>query len=601
MLVYFEGHRYPKDLVVPYFTDRDFNEPVVPYMHDKNGYYLEYIGYIFVTSEKYSGPVFILPKLFLAVDVSDPEKRETLLGESGLLPELIFDTDKDDNVLTLSGRETFLPELSLWLFRAMVRFREDCKKEKDHENLEKLYQLTPQDNSRDRDFLSTAIRLIDFLSDHRNLFTQIHKINNSGRAAIDWNKTIRKYPYIKEGKPYYLDLQIKDKAINIDEELIILYYSVLRYLKDKFHFPIMLGDIPYELLSPSEIQRYLDTGVGKRKMRDIKGKYFRDDLRTLWTLLDAFFTFNYSRDDKCPRKEALAVKEFDAVFEKMVDRLIGDTSKLAALKNQKDGKLIDHIYMDKSLIGKDSNIYYIGDSKYYSDSHDIEGVPLYKQFTYARNAIQYNIDQYYIKHKANPNAIRYRDKDTEGYNVTPNFFVRPKIKSDTLDFDTPSFSASGNQPKPNKHFEDRLFDRDTLLLREYEINLIFLIAAYGSYEDHWATSIRTTIREDMLQFLTDTYTFFKIQPKDIPMYSQTGLVGTIPFVRYFHSILAGKAYKEQDDANEIYLAFERTPQGERDSAEVLDEIKYAVEDQAALSHPIELKPNTTNTKHGSMD
>lgn len=601
MLVYFEGHRYPKDLVVPYFTVRDFNEPVVPYMHDKNGYYLEYIGYIFVTSEKYSGPVFILPKLFLAVDVSDPEKRETLLGESGLLPELIFDTDKDDNVLTLSGRETFLPELSLWLFRAMVRFREDCKKEKDHENLEKLYQLTPQDNSRDRDFLSTAIRLIDFLSDHRNLFTQIHKINNSGRAAIDWNKTIRKYPYIKEGKPYYLNLQIKDKAINIDEELIILYYSVLRYLKDKFHFPIMLGDIPYELLSPSEIQRYLDTGVGKRKMRDIKGKYFRDDLRTLWTLLDAFFTFNYSRDDKCPRKEALAVKEFDAVFEKMVDRLIGDTSKLAALKNQKDGKLIDHIYMDKSLIGKDSNIYYIGDSKYYSDSHDIEGVPLYKQFTYARNAIQYNIDQYYIKHKANPNAIRYRDKDTEGYNVTPNFFVRPKIKSDTLDFDTPSFSASGNQPKPNKHFEDRLFDRDTLLLREYEINLIFLIAAYGSYEDHWATSIRTTIREDMLHFLTDTYTFFKIQPKDIPMYSQTGLVGTIPFVRYFHSILAGKAYKEQDDANEIYLAFERTPQGERDSAEVLDEIKYAVEDQAALSHPIELKPNTTNTKHGSMD
>ena len=590
MLVYFEGHRYPKDLVVPYFTDRDFNEPVVPYMHDPKGYYLEYIGYIFVTSEKYSGPVFILPKSFLAVDVSDPERRETLLGESGLLPEQIFDTDKDDNVLTLTGRETFLPELSLWLFRAMVRFREDCKKEKDHENLEKLYQLTPQDNSRDRDFLSTAIRLIDFLSDHRNLFTQIHKINNSGRAAIDWNKTIRKYPYIKEGKPYYLDLQIKDKAINIDEELIILYYSVLRYLKDKFHFPITLGDIPYELLSPSEIQRYLDTGVGKRKMRDIKGKYFRDDLRTLWTLLDAFFTFNYSRDDKCPRKEALVVKEFDAVFEKMVDRLIGDTSKLAALKNQKDGKLIDHIYMDKSLIGKDSNIYYIGDSKYYSDSHDIEGVPLYKQFTYARNAIQYNIDQYYLKHKANPNAIRYRDKDTEGYNVTPNFFVRPKIKSDTLDFDTPSFSASENQPKRNKHFEDRLFDRDTLLLREYEINLIFLIAAYGSYEDHWATSIRTTIREDMIQFLTDTYDFFKIQPKDIPVTTPTGQLFDIPFLNYFHNLLAGKVYKESDDSTDLILAFEKkTEQGKLDLKEVQEDLHDAITG-GSITDPIELKP-----------
>lgn len=588
MLVYFEGHRYPQDLVVPYFTDRDFNEPVVPYMHDRNGYYLEYIGYIFATSEKYSGPVFILPKSFLAVDETDPDKRETLLGEPGLLPELIFDTDKDDNVLALSGRETFLPELSLWLFRAMVRFREDCKKEKDQENLDKLYQLTPQDNSRDRDFLSTAIRLIDFLSDHRNLFTQIHKINNSGRAAIDWNKTIRKYPYIKESKPYYLDLQIKDKAINIDEELIILYYSVLRYLKDKFHFPITLGDIPYELLSPSEIQRYLDTGVGKRKMRDIKGKYFRDDLRTLWNLLDAFFTFNYSRDDKCPRKEALAVKEFDAVFEKMVDRLIGDTGKLAALKNQKDGKLIDHIYMDKSLIGKDSNIYYIGDSKYYSDSHDIEGVPLYKQFTYARNAIQYNIDQYYLKHKANPNAIRYRDKDTEGYNVTPNFFVRPKIKSDTLDFDTPSFSASDNQPKPNKHFEDRLFDRDTLLLREYEINLIFLIAAYGSYEDHWATSIRATIREDMLQFLTDTYAFFKIQPMDIPVTTPTGHLFDIPFLNYFHNLLAGKVYKESDNSTDLILAFEKkTEQGKLDLKEVTEYIKETLPDKT-LGDPIDL-------------
>lgn len=588
MLVYFEGHRYPKDIVAPYFTDRDFNEPVVPYQHDSKGYYLEYIGYIFATSEKHSGPVFILPKSFLAVDESDPDKRDTLLGESGLLPELIFDTDKDDNVLALSGRDTFLPELSLWLFRAMVRFREDCKKEKDYKNLEKLYQLTPQDNSRDRDFLSTAIRLIDFLSDHRNLFTQIHKINNSGRAAIDWNKTIRKYPYIKESKPYYLDLQIKDKAINIDEELIILYYSVLRYLKDKFHFPITLGDIPYELLSPSEIQRYLDTGVGKRKMRDIKGKYFRDDLRTLWTLLDAFFTFNYSHDDKCPRKEALAVKEFDAVFEKMVDRLIGDTGKLAALKNQKDGKLIDHIYMDKSLIGKDSNIYYIGDSKYYSDSHDIEGVPLYKQFTYARNAIQYNIDQYYIKHKANPNAIRYRDKDTEGYNVTPNFFVRPKIQSDTLDFDTPSFSPSDNQPKANKHFEDRLFDRDTLLLREYEINLIFLIAAYGSYEDHWATSIRATIREDMLQFLQDTYTFFKIKPIDIPVTTPNGHLFDIPFLNYFHNLLAGKVYKESDNSTDLILAFEKeTPTGQSDLKEVDEEIKYTLPGKT-LGEPIKL-------------
>ena len=589
MLVYFEDHRYPKDLVVPYFTDRDTEEPILNYQHDKKGWYFNYIGYVFVTSQKYNGPVFFLPKLFLAVDASDPDGRETLLGKEGLLPELIFDTDKDDNVLALSGRETFLPELSLWIFRAMVRFREDCHKEKDKDSLNKLLQLTPEENSRDRDFLSTAVQLIDFLADHRNLFTQIHKINNSGRAAIDWNKTLLKHPYINNGKPYYLDLQIKDKAINIDEQLIVLYYSVLKYLKEKFHFPISLGDIPYTLYSPTEIQRYLDTGAGKRKMRDIKGKYFRDDLRTLWTLLDAFFTFNYSRDDKCPRKEALVVDNFEMVFEKMVDHLIGDTNLPAGLKDQKDGKLIDHLYLDRSLIGSDSNIYYIGDSKYYKTDSDIEGVPLYKQFTYARNAIQYNIDQYYLKNKANPNKIRYRDKETEGYNVTPNFFIRPKIESDNLDYDTPSFSPSEEQPKPNKHFEDRLFDRDTLLLREYKINLIFLIAAYGSYEDHWATSLRTTIREDMIQFLKDTYTFFKFEPKDIPVSTPNGHLFDIPFLHYFHVILTGKAYKESDDAKELILAFEKnTPVGESDRTHVLDEIQYAIQ-SGSITDPMELK------------
>ena len=94
----------------------------------------------------------------------------------------------------------------------------------------------------------------------------------------------------------------------------------------------------------------------------------------------------------------------------------------------------------------------------------------------------------------------------------------------------------------------------------------------------------------MIQFLTDTYAFFKIKPKDISIYSQNGLVGTIPFVRYFHSIIAGKAYKERDDADEIYLAFEKnTPQGKADYAQVRDEIQYAVEDQSTLSHPIKLK------------
>ncbi len=590
MLVFFEDHQYPQALISKYFTEEECKSHYLEFQYGNKGRWAQRIGYLFVSGKHYSGPVFFLPKTFLQKDASDPNGNDVLLGMPGIVPEGIVDTEDEDNILTAQGRETFLPELSLWLFRSMSRYVEDCKKENDDESLLDLIRRTPDNNSRDRDFLSTAVHLIDFLSDHRNLFTQINKINNSGRAAVDWQKTLRVHPFIKDGKPYYLDLRIKDKSVNIDEELIVLYYSVLKYLKDKFHFPIVLGEVPYDLKAPSEIQRYLDTGVGKRKMRDMKGKYFRDDLRNLWSLLDAFFDFNSSRDDKEPIKEALVVTEFDKVFEKMVDHLIGDVGKLDELKKQKDGKLVDHIYLDKSLIGKQHNIYYIGDSKYYQDGAHPEGVSLYKQFTYARNAIQYNIEQFHLKDNKNPNAIRYRDKETEGYNITPNFFIRPRIDEGNLDFNIPSFTATDWEPEPNKQFEDRLFDRDTLLLREYSINLIFLIAAYGAYEDCWTNPLRQIIREDMVAYLNKLYFFFRIKPKKIPVTTPNGLVLSWPFTQYFRTLIEGKAYKENDDDKELILAFEKTtPQGDSDYREVRDEIQNALLG-GSIDTPIELKP-----------
>ena len=232
----------------------------------------------------------------------------------------------------------------------------------------------------------------------------------------------------------------------------------------------------------------------------------------------------------------------------------------------------------------------IGDSKYYADELHPQGVSLYKQFTYARNAIQYNIDQYYLKHKKNPNSIRYRDTETEGYNITPNFFIRPIIEQGNLDFSSPSFKSSGWNPPANKHFEDRLFDRDTLLLREYNINLVFLIAAYGAYEDCWTSTLRNTIREDMIKFLNETYTFFKFEPRPYPVYSETRKVYEWPFTTFFRSIIEGKAYKENDNSKEIILAFEKnTEAGKKDRVDVLDEIQYAVK-SGSITDPIELKP-----------
>ena len=81
------------------------------------------------------------------------------------------------------------------------------------------------------------------------------------------------------------------------------------------------------------------------------------------------------------------------VFEDMIDSLISDDTKLRdkRLADQRDGKIVDHIYQYESLVHKDK-IYYIGDSKYYKEGSDPGDPSIYKQFTYAKNVIQWNLN-----------------------------------------------------------------------------------------------------------------------------------------------------------------------------------------------------------------
>ena len=75
----------------------------------------------------------------------------------------------------------------------------------------------------------------------------------------------------------------------------------------------------------------------------------------------------------------------------MVDYLISDQHDIDKFKYQKDGKVLDHIYHDNSLVSK-GDVYSFGDSKYYLESTMIAGESKYKQFTYAKNLIQMYID-----------------------------------------------------------------------------------------------------------------------------------------------------------------------------------------------------------------
>lgn len=559
MRIYFEKYPYKTDQI-----EKILGQALVHHDFDKGTWETDRIGYIFVNTEKYSGPVFILPKSFLINEGS----RLNVLGMNGIYPEDVMDTDDEHNPLEIEGKGSFLPELGLWLYRALNRFREEHEGTPISQRALLDSQL-PDNDSRDKDFLSTALDLMDFLKDHRNLFTQISLINHSGRDKIDWPKTVAGDPFIEDGEPWYLDPAIKEKSIDIDDTLLVLYYSVLKYLRDKYRFPIDLGEVPYELLPETEVQMLIDTGIGSKKMRRIRHKYFRDDLKHLWGLLDSFFTYNTSEEDKNRTDEHLLVRKFETIFEAMVDSLMSDASGVEDLKKQDDGKLVDHIFRFTSLIGNISDIYYIGDSKYYRDDKRPEGVALYKQFTYAKNAIQYHIDKYYLAHKRGPwppkgkGEIRYRDTLTEGYNITPNFFIRARVTEDDTDFSAPSLKKTfwdedkGHEnPPSNKHFEDRLFDRDTLILREFSINLLFVIASYAGYEDEcWSSDLHRTIRDEFIRTIDKDYEFFKVTPKsDNPL----------AFDRLYTPELNGKTYTLDESDNYLLVAFERKGQGPKD-------------------------------------
>jgi len=378
--------------------------------------------------------------------------------------------------------------------------------------------------SNDQTLLDTVLSLIDFHKEHASLFTYITIINASGNNKIHWGKTINKIqPILQDGVPIYVDFLNKNKAVNYDEELIVLFYSVLQYLRHRYFFPLR-ANLNYELLKPVEIEAMIESGRGTKLLRSIRRKYFKDELVMLWKLLYSFFDKSESIRSGKTREEALLARSFHCVFEDMVDNLIGD-DYFSDLKENEDGKEIDHIYKDRSLLD-DSQVYYIGDSKYYFYGDNLDKKSLYKQFTYAKNIIQLNID-IFNKPAGKRNTeeediirnVRYRDRLTEGYNLTPNFFVRGYIRQEDLADGHACYTEDRLIPNEqlmpdNTHFENRPFDRDTLVLKAYNINFLFVLASYvtNADGDSFKCRIREKFRNDMIAVFNEKFDFFKVYP-----------------------------------------------------------------------------------------
>lgn len=506
---------------------------------------LSYVGYFY--NPQLRDCVFILPKV--------------LMDESGKVfgkydPKALIDLDKKENALTQEERK-FIYEFAVWIHRAISVFQQSHK-QSDIIYHRQISQVGHGMRRRSNTLLDILLSLIQFNKDHQDFITFILKNIHSGFNKINWTRTInRSQAIIQDNSPIYLNPVNKKRQINFDEELLIIYYSILNYISEAYGFQVKIN-VGFPLIKGAQFASYM-AGRGRIRLRQIKYKYYSDIALELWDLCYAFFDNAEKIHITADLKEYLLVKNFYIVFEAIIDELIGSSVDKAALPKelteQKDGKLVDHLYTYKGLMqpeGEETQTYYIGDSKYYRIGGHLGEESIYKQYTYARNIIQYNINLWLDESKPSPD-IKVRDDQTEGYNILPNFFISAAMEKDDFSYSHREIKLTPMKENPTVQyqFEDRLFDRDTMLLSRYNVNFLFVIALYArnkqSEKAVWKDEVRREFRKNIQDVLATQYQFYPMRSK-----------GVVPedYVQTHFKQLIGKVFTPFDDKEILTLALQ---------------------------------------------
>ena len=541
---------------------------------------LSYVGYYFNADPEVNDCVFILPKVLLEGAFG----KEKVFGH--INPKDLIDADECKNLT--NEEHAFIYNLSVWIYRAICVFRdhEFDRYENKKQSSIVLYKQAPMmghmRKRRASTFLDVLLALQEWNKKNESFVMYIVKNLHSGYNKINWTRTIsRSQAVIQEGicgtrrqDASYLNPINKKRQINFDEELLVIYYSILEYMRAKYGFPVNIN-VNFSLIKGAKFERYIK-GYGKRRLKQIKYKYFSDKALELWSYCYAFFDRPDNLTLNVDQKEYLLVKSFHVVFEAIIDELIAGDQKLPKdLKDQPDGKRVDHLYQYQELTNndKDDDIYYIGDSKYYKRGNSLSKESIYKQFTYARNVIQWNIDLFNDgKAEEKVGHIKLRDDVTEGYNIIPNFFIsanqnvlRPEDDIKLIDNDK-DVEYRRQQYYLSRQFENRLFDRDTFLLAHYDVNFLFVVALYGRNNSAskvlWRNKVRKMFRTEIQQMLKDNFEFYAMTAKSD--------VNPDAYIKENFQQVLGKMYhpfdnREGSDQQYFSLAL-RKPEKEMDAA-----------------------------------
>lgn len=546
MRILIEEHQYPAEVVENIIVG------LTNLRNIKGRVSVNHVGYYYnpVLNNGRGDTVFILPKVLL----EDHEGEELLFGK--YLPEKVINLAEQQ---LLSPQEyDFVYELSVWVYRSIVVFR-DAHPESDVVQQQLVQHMSNGRLQECNTYLDILLALQKFNRDNENFFFFVLRNLHSGYNKINWTRTISKsQALVQDGVPLYLNPVNKKRQVNFDEELLIIFFSILEYMHSHYGFPVNIP-VNYELITGARFEAYLN-GQGRTRLLRIKHKYFSDKALYLWELCYAFFDLSRRVKVEVNNQEYILVKNFNIVFEAIIDELIGTDRSLLppCLADQSDGKTVDHLWIDSILMptSEETAVYYIGDSKYYKHSTPVGENSISKQFTYARNVIQWSFDALRGDTKCEDEQykIRLRDDRTEGYNVLPNFFISAKVDFERMDYGEDALQLhQGKDLHESSQFSDRLFDRDTLLLSHYDVNFLFVLAMYARNnagdKQAWKTKVRRRFRERVQQVLEKRYTFYAMKGYDAS--------DSEHYITTHFQELLGKLYRTPKEKSIYTLAIEK--------------------------------------------
>ena len=571
MILLIEGYKYKADDVKEVLEGlgllENLNQEVI----------VNYVGYMYNPHIK--DCVFILPKVLI-------DENEKAFGH--IDPTDLIHLDKAESLTEEERR--FIYEFAVWIYRALYVFK-NSNPDNDIIYHKQMTKVGNHHRHMTNTFLEVLLALVDFNKKNQNFFMMVLRNLHSGNNKINWTKTISSsQAFVQdEEEPIYLDPVNKKRQINFDEELLVIFFSILNYIRGRYGFPVQI-QMGYELIQGEQFNRYLN-GYGQIRLRQIKYKYFSDKTLYLWELCYAFFERSHQIAITSELQEYLVAKNFNIVFEAIIDELVGDKELPDGLKDQPDGKIVDHLYSYKSLTttgDENKDVFYIGDSKYYKLGNEIGSESVYKQFTYARNVIQWNMNLFLDGKDNNwsKRVSKYRDEVTEGYNIVPNFFISARMDKE-LSYDDKIYETQkDNKFFIQRHFENRLFDRDTLLIYHYDVNFLYVVSLYAQNDDgakqQWKDKVRALFRMEIQQKLQGDFKFYA-------MTAHPNVDATQYIEENFKEVL-GKLYQPFPNKEFFSLALDSNEKYKEENDMLLEELKnhFYVEECKIGTDPTEI-------------